>query len=77
MDDIVKRIGHFIPVSRELLEDAAPFRRLMDEAIDRTLRPWNYPDRYAFPRVVLFPRVQRLVDTYNAWKAGREWQEDA
>lgn len=74
----VKR-GAFIPVSAELLRDSAiDVMPLIERDIDRLLRPWNYPDRYAFPRIDLFPRWQRLVDTYRDWRLNRrpiEWDD--
>lgn len=55
----------FIQVTRELMADATATRALMDNAIDRYLRPWRHPDRIAWPTFVPLPRLAATQDAYH------------
>lgn len=53
------RVGYFI-VPRPALADAPLMQALIDDAIDRHLRPWLWADESPFPVLTPFPSLQRL-----------------
>lgn len=59
------KIGGWVPMSREMLEDVGPepdiVERHMARALDRHFRPWLYPRVSPFPAITLFPRWDRFV----------------
>lgn len=76
-DDVVFRGIHqttkyaaIIPVSRRLIEDraaAGDIQTYLEASFDRHLRPWKYPDRNPFPRIELYPRLDRLAAWLSLW----------
>lgn len=47
----------YVPVTDELLNDAALIATALDAIFDKTFRPWRYPDPNPMPEFALFPRV--------------------
>ena len=45
----------YMQVSNEVLNDVIG----VQEALDQRIRPWTAPDPSPFPRMILFPRVER------------------
>ena len=62
MADVVKVAG-YVPVTRQVLEDAAHAGAGLEEAFDRHLHPWRYPDANPMPYVDVFPRISRIAVT--------------
>jgi len=64
-DEPVIKVGAYLPVSRELLDDAHSLSDALDVAFDRWLRPWRYPDPNPMPHIVPFPRLERIAQRVN------------
>lgn len=62
----IRKIGAFVSVSAEIVEDCPDvwqyIERAMERQIDRKLHPWKYPDRPMWWDVQWFPApVERLL----------------
>lgn len=55
----VRKAAAIVPVTRELLEDSIAIQSYVFEQLDRHMRPWLYFWRAPFPRITLFPRLER------------------
>jgi hypothetical protein len=64
----VYKVGAWVPMSAEVMVDARGVQAAVNEAFDRLLHPWNYPDIWErrapqenpMPWFDLFPRLTRL-----------------
>ena len=56
-----RKVVGYLPVTPELLADAAAYQGVLDAQLDRVFRPWRYPDRNPFPVIDLFPRWTRIT----------------
>lgn len=54
------RYAGVLTVSREMLADGAMWPGAV-MGCDQWIRPWLYPERYCWPEVILFPRLDRLA----------------
>jgi hypothetical protein len=79
LGEAVTKTGAVVPLSVEVLEDGRIMAKAIDDAWDRYLRPWNYPDRPAWPDPDLFPSVRHALTAAqeartrvrNAWQVLR------
>lgn len=74
---VVKRAA-WVPVPREMAEDAPLFQQHFASWFHREARrilyPWEFPDRRVLPEFELFPRLARVARTYRrlvSWTDGR------
>lgn len=56
-----RKIVGFVPMTTELIEEAKAVQAVLQEAEDRWLRPWLFPDPCPFPELVLFPRLAKAA----------------
>lgn len=56
----VTKVAAWIPVTREVVQESAEMRALIEERFDRMLHPWRYPDPVRGWWIDPFPRWTRL-----------------
>lgn len=72
-DDVdIRKMAAWLPVTPEMVADAASLRPRIDQAFDRWANPWKYPDHNPLPEFVPFPILARL----EAWLRRREHDDD-
>lgn len=67
------KLSAMIPTTREILAGAALGREVIEEAWDRFLRPWRYPDPPALRTVDPLPE---LTSVAHRWRALRDRLSD-
>lgn len=67
----------WLPVSGELLADAAPAQSLIECMVDWHLRPWTRPDPGVFPHMDVVPWARLHSRASAAWREARRRVSDA
>lgn len=62
-----KVVGHVMLPNELLMDTGVGVGDVLWKAADRTFRPWLYPDRPAFPPMVLFPGIERWSRWLRRW----------
>lgn len=73
-DPTGRKVAGWLPVSDELIADAADLRSALDAGFRRLTHPWEYADRNPFPSLDPSPWFTRRLNTY---RAGRRRVADA
>lgn len=69
---VVGKVATWVPVSKEMVEDAAFMRSAIEgrmaEQMHRLTHPWEFPDRNPFPHIDPVPWFTSRLLRYRAWR---------
>ena len=66
-----RKVVGYMQIPAELPADAAAYNQVIDAQLDRTFRPWRYPDPNPFPVIDLSPRWTRFRVATSPARASR------
>lgn len=64
-----RKTAGWIPMTAEVTADLAAVHAAMHIALDRSMRPWLYPDPNPFPALVPLPALAAAQGLPDQWRA--------